>query len=846
VYGPPVSSSATRFLRILGFAVMQAALFGSLVGALVYFRIPRSAREDPEELRPWHVRLRDRLESLEGWTFDLRARELGKVGTRSDAVVVVAIDEETLANARKDEHPEVGIQPWPRQLVGEVVDRLFSEGATLVMVDLPFFDTSPTACLSPSGATDDELFRELLEKHPGLSVLSFSWSEAKAPPTATPTKPFLVFIDRRANAADARELVRRILAERRPAFVIPQGKQVQVWAGVNSEAEGRELAPRWEAKGALSVREFSPAERAFQVTPLDLLLSQAEIEVEGLDPAGLPRARSLSYPVPTLLGEQSQFGAGEPEADFDGVVRGVSHLTSYVTPDGRTHVLPSTALAAALRLAGTRRLRYSSGLLQFGGQYAIPLDESGFSLLRWDAAEASRDGRGTLKRAVSAWRLLANRYQPSFVPPRYRNEVSGRAVLLTRTFRGAETVRTPVGEMAAGAVQAQGLVNLLHSDGIRRAEPRSDLFWTLILSFVGAVLALTFGSGSRSRLGTWIFFASVPVAVMAYGYVAFRAFMDQHVWMAVAGPSVALVATFAASTTYALRLEARLGDFVRAVLGRSVRPWVAGQVARDLSLVRPERRQVTVFFSDLEGFSELCERLPPEKLVALVNEYLTEMTRAVQETGGQVDHYVGDTLTAFWGAPLRTNQHAHHACEAALRMREVLVRRQEDWSERFGHKLEFRAGLNTGEAVVGDMGTDQEPNYTVMGDVVTLAGRLERECARYRTLILVGEGTARAASDVFLFREVDRIHSRGRGMPVQIFELLGRRVPNEERPPRIAAFERGLSLYYGRHFQAALDVFSQLKSQGDPVAGVFMERCQRYLAQPPPESWDGVSERRRN
>lgn len=845
MYGPPVSSSAARFLQILGFALGQAAILGTLVGLLVYFRPPRLARgEEPEENVPIYRWARNQLDALELLTYDLRARELGKRQERPESVVMVAIDDETLANARKDEHPAVGIQPWPREIVGGVVDRLFAEGASVVLVDMPFFDVSPSTCggviVRPSQSDDDAL-RSFLERHPGLSVLSFDWSEAKAPPTGIPTKPFLVFIDRKANATEARELVRRILADRHPAFVIPQGKQVQIWAGVSSESEGKELAPQWDAKGPLGVREFSPTERAFQVQPLDLLLSQAEVQVQGLEPATLPRARSLDHPVPALLGTQSLYGSSVAPPDSDGRVRGIAHLTSYVTPDGRAHLLPSAPLAAAMRLAGTRELRYANGRLYVGSRFSVPMDENGYSLLRWDAADASRDGRGTLKRTVSAWRFVANLFQPPGVPPRYHNDIAGRAVILTQTTRASDFASTPIGEVSSGGVQGQALANLLSSAGLRRAEPRADFFWTLALSFVGAFLAFAFG-GSGSRLGRWLFLTGVPLAAVAYAWYAWRAFAEQGVWMATAGPLVALVATFGASTSYAFRLERRLGDFVRSVLGRSVRASVVGQVARDLSLVRPERRQVTVLFSDLEGFSELCEKLPPEKLGALVNEYLTEMTAVVRETSGQVDHYVGDTLTAFWGAPLRTNRHAHQACEAALKMREALARRQEDWHERFGYRLEFRAGINTGEAVVGDMGTDLEPNYTVMGDVVSLAGRLERECARYRTLILVGEGTARAASDTFFFREVDRVRARGKGMPVQIFELVGRKRPNEERPARLADFEHGLRMYYERRFLAALELFTRLSNDGDPVAEVFAKRCEKYVHDEPPGSWDGVSE----
>lgn len=848
----PFSSSGRRFLATLGFSLFQAVVFGGLIALLMYFRAPRALELDTDTSPPIHRRLRAILERLEAPTYDWRARALGRESQRPDEVVIIALDDDTLAAARQDEDPQLGVYPWPRSLLGAMTDRLIAEGAKLVMFHPVFGDLSPRECTGDcpgdDARADDSAFRAFLDRHPGKSLLTFTPIEEGAR-FGTPPRPYLVYVDRRPSLADAAELVRRIHTERRPAFVIPDGARVQVWAGTSSEDDARQVALALGLQGTPTVRELGAGERSYEVTPVDLLVSLAEVKVEGLDPQRLPRAKALLHPVAPLLSPASIYGVTLTSADPDGVVRGVPHLLAYVPRPGELHVVPSAALAAAMQLAGTRELRYADGRLHVGDVYSIPADASGYGLIRWDATlERSRDARGTMKRDVSAWRLVVNERERSRgLPPRFRNELEGRTVIVADTSAYSPTASLTAAGAAIpdAAITGQALTNLIRSDGVRRSTPRIDVLLVIGMAFLGAFLALTFAGAVRSRLGGFAYALLLLVAGGAYVFIARMLFVDDRLWIPIAGPLLAMTATVLATTTYAVTVERRIRDFVYSVLGRHISPEVVRQVARDLSLTRPEKRQVTIVFCDIEGFTRLSQELPPQRLAELLNEFLTEMTTVVRGHGGQVE-YMGDTLMAFWGAPLRTDRHAHHGCDSMLQMREALEKRQAAWTQRFGHPIEFRAGMNSGEVVAGDMGSELKSNYTVLGDPVILASRLERANREFGTWILVGEETVRSARDAFTFREIDRLRVRPQGAPMEVFELVARNdALTAENARMLGLHQRALGAYRDRRFDAALELFRQLhKDFGDHVAEVYVHRCERLLSHPPPAEWDGVFEQR--
>ena len=233
-----------RFFATFGYSLLQAAIFGSTVAALLYFRAPRVQDEEGEALASHALtRARQGLERLESFFYDWRARALGRESSRSDAeVAVVAIDEEALANARRGEQAVLAQRPWPRHVLGSLVERILDEGARLVVIDLPLWDASPSSGPATDEPTrwagnDDEAFRAALDRRPGKTVLAFR-PRYESAPGVPQTRPYLALLEHRGSATEARESVRRILAERRPAYLIQDGPRVAVWAGVAGEGRG--------------------------------------------------------------------------------------------------------------------------------------------------------------------------------------------------------------------------------------------------------------------------------------------------------------------------------------------------------------------------------------------------------------------------------------------------------------------------------------------------------------------------------------------------------------------------------------------------------------------------------
>ncbi|EPX63410.1 Adenylate cyclase [Cystobacter fuscus DSM 2262] len=847
----PIYSTGLRFLQRLGYSLLQATLFGVILGLLVYYRVPRAQLS--EEATPLALLARPAswLQAAENVTYDWRARSLGARGSRSDRVVVVALDDETLAEARQDQHAGIASYPWPREILGGLTQRLLDEGAELVLLDLPLTERSPRAPFSPGAPgqeerDDDRVFRSLLDQVPGKSVLAFSWSADRGVPPGSRLWPYRVRLGTSPTEAEARGRVQKILADQRPAFLLPGKGGVEVWAGVASEQEGQRVALEQGVREPPRVQERRISDDVYRVGPLELFISLAEVKVEGLDASQLGEVRQVEHPVAPLLGTASLYGAITLPADPDGVVRAVPHLVSYRGRDGTRRVLPSMPLVAAMLQANTRELRYADGRLYVGDRFSLPMDESGYSLIRWDAAEVGRGSRGSVARAIPAWNVLLNFFAVrEGVPPRAAHDIDGRLIVFSNTSRRAMNfLHTPIGERTpTGAVLAQSLVNLLQSESLSRATRRWDLGLTLGMALLGAFVALTVNRGLRSSGDAFLYLFVMAAVGVGYAVGAWYVFVHRLLWVAMVGPLLAMGLTFLFTIVQASRSEQQLRHFITDVLGRYVSPEVARLVTRDLrQLTRPELREVTVFFCDLDGFSRLSGELPPERLVQFLNEYLTEVTDVVRATRGQVDKYMGDAVMAFWGAPVRTERHAHHACEAALVVRSTLLARQEYWTKTYGHSVQCRIGIDSGEVLVGGMGSTLESKYSVLGRSVKFSMYLEGLNRGYGTFVLVGDGVARLAQDGYVFREVDRVRPKGRTESTRLHELVGRKGEVQAAAQaHLSLHEQALTAYHERRFDEALALFTRsVEEFQDPVARVYIERCRVFTQKRPAEDWDGV------
>jgi len=292
--------------------------------------------------------------------------------------------------------------------------------------------------------------------------------------------------------------------------------------------------------------------------------------------------------------------------------------------------------------------------------------------------------------------------------------------------------------------------------------------------------------------------------------------------------------------------EGRQRRQLRAAFDKYMAPEVVDEIMRHPEIkLGGEKKELTVLFSDIAGFTTISERLSPEQLVALLNEYLSVMTDIIRRHRGNVNKYLGDGIMAIFGAPLSEPMHAALACYAALDSQEALTSLRAEWKSRGLPEIAARIGINTGDLVVGNMGSQTRLEYTVMGDSVNLASRLEGASKFYDTLILIGPRTYELAQSNVEAREVDLLRVKGKFEPVVVYELLARKGQlGPVKQQVVEVYTRGLHSYKSRAFESAQrDFEAALKL--DPLDGpskVYLRRAQEFLATPPPVDWDGVYE----
>ncbi len=289
------------------------------------------------------------------------------------------------------------------------------------------------------------------------------------------------------------------------------------------------------------------------------------------------------------------------------------------------------------------------------------------------------------------------------------------------------------------------------------------------------------------------------------------------------------------------RMKSGLGSFARFVPRDLVRTLLAsGREAR----LGGEIRTLSIFFSDIAGFTTLAETMPPDELVQKLGHYLDGMTRTIGENGGTVDKYLGDGIMAFWGAPTEDDDHAARACIAALRCQRVLDAMGREEASAWVSTAGTRIGIATGPVLVGNFGTPERMNYTVMGDTANLASRLESLNKQYGTLVLVDEATMRAAGSKVIGRAIDVVAVKGKAHGVRVFELLA--IDGEEGAEEARALAKksgeALVAYLARDFEKAAALWRAMESERteDRSARVMRERAERYSKEPPAESWGGV------
>ncbi|MEO5936053.1 MAG: adenylate/guanylate cyclase domain-containing protein, partial [Terriglobales bacterium] len=372
---------------------------------------------------------------------------------------------------------------------------------------------------------------------------------------------------------------------------------------------------------------------------------------------------------------------------------------------------------------------------------------------------------------------------------------------------------------------------------------------------VDVILLVTMGLGLGFLFGRLKPFYSTLVAiagVAAFSVVVYVAFAKFGMWLSFVIPVGTIIANYASVTSFRMIFEEREKRKIRKSFSSYVSPGVINLIEKDpKKYFRPggEMKELTVLFSDIRSFTTIAEGLTPDELVHLLNEYLGEMTDIMFKRWGTLDKYIGDAIMGFWGSPFPQEDHAIRACAGALDMGTRLDELNMKWEamhlagDKSKRQLAVGIGLNTGPVNVGNMGSDKRLAWTVMGDHVNLASRLEGQTKDYRVRIIVGESTFTQAKGHYVFRDLDKIRVKGKLQPVNIYELMAFGKDLASYTDLLTQWNAAVGDYRRGDWNAAIVKYEALlhRYPDDGPSHEFLKRCHEKLAtQAPVGEWDGV------
>jgi adenylate cyclase len=547
--------------------------------------------------------------------------------------------------------------------------------------------------------------------------------------------------------------------------------------------------------------------------------------VQGLDKwlTGQAAFARASFPVAEISAASGVLANVHMDPDSDSVYRRAALFEIF---DGK--ILPSLALASYLNTKPDIPLKIYQGHLMLGDS-VIPVDKAGKVILNFRGPSGTHKAYSAASVIQSELRIQ-NGETPSIKPEDFKDAY----VFFGFTAPGLFDLRpTPVSGVYPGVeISTTMLDNLLANDFIRPVPTSLVIILTLFVALLAGIATSLVSGISRSIL-VYVFFICAPVILCLIAY-------RLGFWLPLVVQETGVAVTLFSAGLIYYTTEGRQKIFIKNAFKQYLSPDVIDQL-----IVHPERlklggerRELSIFFSDLEGFTGISEGLDPEALTNLLNVYLTAMTDIIHEEGGTVDKYEGDAIIAFWNAPLEQPDHAIRCVRAVLRCQAKLAGMRPELKKSLGKDLKMRVGVNTGQAVVGNMGSHSRFDYTMIGDAVNLAARLEGINKQFGTYVLISESTMKKMAGAFPAREISRVAVVGRREPVVVYEPLLPEDINEQRQQIMKKFAEGLKLFYSGDFRQAQNIFSSLV-QEDPVARSYVAKCLE-LIEHPPKDWDGV------
>ncbi|MDD4092019.1 MAG: adenylate/guanylate cyclase domain-containing protein [Smithellaceae bacterium] len=421
-----------------------------------------------------------------------------------------------------------------------------------------------------------------------------------------------------------------------------------------------------------------------------------------------------------------------------------------------------------------------------------------------------------------------------------KDTFSGKIVLVGATAIGIYDLRvTPFSSTFPGVeIHANVIDNILHQNFLIHSSVTRFIDVCAIILF-GLILGLLI-----PRLRPLTGMVAAFLMIVAFVVINFFVFFSFNTWLNLIYPLITMATIYLGITIYHYFKEEREKKKIRGAFQYYLTSSVINEMLKDPDKLKlgGDKKDLTVLFSDIRGFTTISEKLTPEALVALLNEYLTTMTNQVFHHDGLLDKYMGDAIMAVFGAPLDQPDHALRASRTALAMMEELHKLQEKWKAEGRPVFDIGVGLNSGDMVVGNMGSEMRFDYTVMGDMVNLGSRLEGINKEYGTNIIISEFTYEKVKDAMCCRELDGVRVKGKLKPVKIYELLGEKKNEAAFKDLLEGFARGLALYREAKWDEAIAAFEGVLAlrPGDYPSKMYVERCKNLKENPPPEPWDGV------
>lgn len=548
----------------------------------------------------------------------------------------------------------------------------------------------------------------------------------------------------------------------------------------------------------------------------------------------LPAFETVTVPLDPFKQSATGLGSMNWLPDRDQIVRTVPLL--FVV---NGTVVPSLA-AEALRVAQgastiVARASNASGQTAFGAQTGINAVKIGAVVVPTDASGAVRVhfSPTVTSRYLSAGAVHSGRFDPT--------EVAGKIVLIGATAPGLYDLRaTPIEASVPGVeIHAQVLEHILSGGLLQRPDWAPGLE---IVVFVALAAVIAIATGLLPVV--WAFGLGL-VAIAGWLAISWLAFSRAGLMLDPTFPALSATTVLLATTGYVGIREERDRRQIRSAFGRYVAPGLVEELARDPDRLKlgGEIKEMTILFTDMRGFTTVSEGMNAERLTAFVNAFLTPLTDTVLAHRGTIDKYIGDAIMAFWNAPLDDADHARHACEAALAMLEAIA--AFNAREHDHPPVAIGIGLNTGECCVGNLGSERRFDYSVIGDDVNVASRLEGQTKSYGVPIIVGEQTARAVPD-FALVEIDRVRVKGKTVPISLYALLGDGA--RAREPSFQAVKAAMDTltqsYRAGKFQTVSEALTTLEAIHEgrlsAVIALYRERLADLNTDAMPPGWTGI------